>query len=312
MYYQVNKPTHGSQEWLKIRWKTDDGLARISASVASVVHGENPYTTPADLAIELMADEPPTPKETTPDMERGNRLEPVLIEWWASMNGEDVGTPEVMFCYDVDGVRLIATLDGILEDGTPVEVKTTRKRWNGQLPPNWYWQGVQQAICANSDKIEWIIFDQELTLHHHVQKVTSDEKGTHIAACRAFLQAIDSGMLPEIAEVDIKVAAAIHPESNGATVELPTDIASDLITRLDRVRTLKKQAEAEEARLKGEVGLLLGNAEVGTLAGQVAVTWRSISRDSFDMTSFEKAHPALVKQYRKKQSYRIMKIHNER
>ena len=61
MRYQITKPEHGSEHWLAVRWCDEDGMARISASVAGAVHGENKYTSAADLAMELLSDTPPTP-----------------------------------------------------------------------------------------------------------------------------------------------------------------------------------------------------------------------------------------------------------
>ena len=134
--YTVSKPTHGSEEWLKVRWKDEQGRARISASVASSIHGANKYTSLADLCTELLAKEPPKPKEINAAMDRGNRLEPVILEWFAELEGITVTTPDVMyaFCTEDGAVRLIATLDGMTEDGTPVEVKTTTRKWDGKLP----------------------------------------------------------------------------------------------------------------------------------------------------------------------------------
>jgi hypothetical protein len=43
-HYKINKPTHGTEEWLAVRWRNEYGDARISASVAAAVHDEHPYT----------------------------------------------------------------------------------------------------------------------------------------------------------------------------------------------------------------------------------------------------------------------------
>ena len=47
----IPKPTHGSQDWLNLRWANEKGEKRITASVAAAIHGEHKYTTPADLAV---------------------------------------------------------------------------------------------------------------------------------------------------------------------------------------------------------------------------------------------------------------------
>ena len=57
MRYTINKPQHGSKEWLEVRWRDHNGLSRIAASSAAAVHGEHEYMTAGDLATELLAEE---------------------------------------------------------------------------------------------------------------------------------------------------------------------------------------------------------------------------------------------------------------
>jgi hypothetical protein len=97
MRYQITKPEHGSEKWLAVRWADENGLTRISASVASAIHNENKYTSAADLAMELLADTPPTPQPTNSAMDRGNYMEPVLIKWTADVEGINLITPDVMY-----------------------------------------------------------------------------------------------------------------------------------------------------------------------------------------------------------------------
>ena len=172
----INKPPHGSQEWLNVRWRNENNQARISASVAAVVHGEHKYKSIADLAMELLNDNPPTPTETNEAMERGNRLEPTLVAWVGDLLKVKVETPNVMYAYETPGIRLIATLDGITPDNIPIEVKTTRKIWTGVLNREWYWQGVHQAICVGSDSVEWGILDGNLEFHRYTQIISSEDR----------------------------------------------------------------------------------------------------------------------------------------
>ena len=303
----VPKPEHGSQEWLTIRWADEEGNRRISASAAAAVYAEHPYISAADLYTELAANHPPVPLESTADMDRGNRLEPVLIQWAADRDGIDLATPDVMYVH-VDGdARLIATLDAISPDGIPYEVKTTRKRWTGELPRHWYWQGVHQAICANADRIEWAIFDSDLILHRHSQYVSSDEKQMHVNACAAFLRDVMNGNVPDSVKFDYKHVKGLHPKSEARSVVFsPEDI--QLIDHLYDIRSEMNRLEREEERIRGMIGQLLGDADtVVTEDGHVALTWRSVERKSFDKDSFREKHPALYEQFMKTGSYRVMK-----
>jgi hypothetical protein len=50
-------------------------------------------------------------------MERGNRLEPFVLQWAVDKTGIAYITPEEMFIAETpEGARMIATLDGLYEE----------------------------------------------------------------------------------------------------------------------------------------------------------------------------------------------------
>jgi hypothetical protein len=305
--YTIPKPPHGSQEWLNARWQNDDGQARITASVAAVVHNEHRFTTPADLAVELLAKTPPVPKEQNDAMRRGTILEGPLMLWASEILNVTITEPQELFCYEEEGVRLMATLDGKDLSGKIYELKTYNKRWNGQLPPYWKWQGVQQAICADANEIIWIVFDSDLQLQFHTQTVTSDERQQHIDAVRKFLGFIDMGMMPEGADPTYDNASALYPEGYENTVVLGHEVYNTL-ERLSIAKEQIKSAEAVRDQLQGELGMLLGDAEYGSIDGVQVISWKNSSRTSFDAKQFEKEHPALHAKFKKTSTFRTMRI----
>jgi predicted phage-related endonuclease len=305
--YTVEKPEHGSQEWLTARWKDEEGFSRITASVASAVHGQNPYMTTADLAIELLSETPPAPKKANAAMERGNRFEPTLLKWYADMEGVEVLSPEILYAFNTDdnSVRLLATLDGITPDGIPVEIKTSNKMWTGQLSNMWYWQGIHQAICADSDRVEWGILDSSLEFHRYTQIVTSDEKQNHIQACREFLGYIDQGVVPPNAQMSYENASALNPASS-ATKELPQSF-NEVLEQLETARKMKAEATSMEEEAKTAIAMALEGCEVGSINGDKVVTWKVSKKSSFDTTRFQSEHPALAEKFIKQTEYRTIR-----
>lgn len=304
---RVNKPEHGSTEWLRLRWRDDNGLARVSASVAACVHGEHEFQSAADFAVELMAEDVQV-SETTQAMERGNRLEPVIIEWASSLLDKQLRTPDQMYVYNEPGVRLIATLDAIDDDENVYEVKTKRGRWDGTLPRYWYWQGVQQAICADVDYITWVIFDSDLEIHFHRQDVSSDEKQFHITQVREFLGSIDMGDIPEIATMSYENVVKLW--KNGEMPENSADLNADvvpLIMHLEDVKAEKLKLNATEDAIKTEIALMLNGAEYGRYNGDLVVTWKKQKRTSFDLKRFQAEHPALADKFQKTTETRVMR-----
>jgi hypothetical protein len=305
--YTIPKPTHGSQDWLNLRWANEKGEKRITASVAAAIHGEHKYTTPADLAVELLAATPPVPKEQNDAMRRGTILEGPLMGWAGEILNETITEPAELYCFEDSGVRLMSTMDGRSLNGKFYELKTYNKRWTGQLSRTWYWQGVQQAICTGSNEINWIIFDSDLQLQFHTQTVTSDEKQIHIEAARKFLGFIDMGMMPDVADPTYDNAASLYPEGYGNTVVLGHEVYASL-ERLAQAREQKKQAESVEELIKGELAMLLQDAEYGAIDGTQVVSWKNSKRTSFDTKKFEAEHPALAEKFKKTSTFRTMRI----
>jgi len=305
MHYTINKPEHGSQEWLRVRWENKDGKKLISASVAAAVHNEHPYTSSAELAAELLADNPPAPLPPTKDMERGNRMEPMLVQW-ISETEVPLQTPDIMYGYERGNCRLIATLDAIDPEGKPYEVKSTRKRWTGELPDHWYWQGVQQAMCTGHDQVEWIIFDGDLDMHRYTQVVTSDEKQAHESAVAQFLESIDAGMMPEGAVASYEMVNKMYPQSTPSRVEIG-DEGMDAVMQLIDLKDAIKELEKQENELQAQIGEMLKDCEVGTFNGAEIVSWKTYSRETVDTKALTEAHPALVAKFKKRSQYRTMK-----
>jgi predicted phage-related endonuclease len=303
----INKPPHGSSEWLAVRWRDENNLARISASVAAAVHGSHPYTSGADLAVELLSDTPPTPQSENRAMMRGNTLEVPIRDWASRLLDKWLGAPAVMYVYEEEGVRLIATLDAVSEDKEVFEIKTMRGRWNGKLSDHWYWQGVQQAICANVDKITWVIFDSDLDIQFHEQVVTSDEKRMHIEACRQFLAAIDMGMVPDTASMNYTNVNDLFPRGNGTIKELDEEHAV-LLYNYGKLQGSIAELEKICEEIKTKLCMAMGDADYGHVDGDLACTWKTATRTTFDSKKFELEHPALAAKFKKQTTYRTFRV----
>jgi len=312
MLTQINKPEHGSQAWLDVRWKNDNGEARVAASAAAAIHGQHPFITVTDLAVELLSDTPPQPKEANSAMLRGTTLEAPIREWAAKLLGHPLSEPDILYCYDEPGVRLIATIDSMSADGRVFEQKTTNKIWRGELPDYWYWQGVQQAVCTGVNEITWVVFDSTLDLHFHIQAVSSDEKRAHIEACRQFLASIDMGIMPDDAVLEYRHVQEIHSNAEPSKeIELPMSALATLEHYL-AVKEQREQAEKTEDLLKAELCNVMGDAEYGLIQDQLVCSWKSSTRESFDSKAFKAAHPALFEKFKKTATVRTFRVAKEK
>jgi len=302
----IHKPPHGSAEWLAVRWQTETGEKRLAASECAAIYGLHPYKTISDLTADLLAPNPPQPQAPTQAMERGNRLEEPIRQWASDMYGMRIEVPGLLYLFDQEAVHLIATLDGRSEDLAIHEFKTTTHEWTGSLPPHWFYQGVQQAICANENQVHWWIFDKTQTLHHYIQEIDWEMKRNHIEAAKEFLIAINRGERPEGVQFGYDHMNKIFPEAHDETVELG-DTAIELLDLLDKAKTHKNHWEQEEDRVKALLAEMLGGASIGTVDGNTVITWKQQTRTTVDTKGLALAHPDLVRRFEKNSTYRVLR-----
>jgi len=314
----IRKPKHGSMEWLRVRHRNEDGYPVISASDAAAVHGEHRFKTMHQLFAEKLATDPAV-SETNEAMERGNRLEPTIRQWAADKLDTRLCEPEFMYAVESGICQMIATLDAVDEwsydnnnawPSLVVEIKTYNREWDGVLPRYWYWQGVQQAICAKVNSITWAVFDSTLSLNLYVQEITEDEKLRHIDAVHKFCWWLSIGEPDPEWPVSYNDVSVLYPQATDRSVDLTAN--AHLFTELADIQFQIKELETIEAELKGKIGTLLGDAEIGTVNGSTAVTWKNQSRSSFDSKGFAKDHPELAAKYTKSSTFRVLRAKGDK
>lgn len=310
--YRIPKATHGSQEWLNQRYTDKDGYRQISASAAAAIYGVHPFVKADQYSAELLSGIAPTPIPPNAAMETGNRLEDTIIQWAGDRLGVKFETPEEMFCYNhVDGARLISTLDGWNEETRHIlEVKTTSREYSGTLPDYWRIQGVQQAICANANRVTWAIFDNTLRLTLVEQNITDEEIFEHIKASAIWLNSIEMGMTPPGVVYSYETISTRYQNTTSAPTELHESVA-ELIAQLKHVKSELSSYKAMEDKLKAELCDLIGPFESATINGTVVATWKGYKRDWFDAKKFQAENPDTYNKYVKTTTSRTLRLKGE-
>lgn len=315
--YRIPKAPHGSQEWLNQRYADENGYRRISASAAAAIYGLHPFVKQDTYAAELLSGIAPTPIAPNAAMETGNRLEDTIIKWAGDRMGIEFFTPDELFCYDnVDGARLISTLDGWNEDLKHIlEVKTTSREYSGTLPDYWRIQGIQQAICSGANRVTWAIFDNTLRLTLVEQDLSEEEMQAHLDASARWLEAIEEGRSPDGVVYSYETISTRYQQTQGESVELTTKTDSffirDLIARLRHVKSELSSYKKLEDELKAELCELIGPYEAATIEGETVATWKGYKRDWFDAKRFQAENPDLYSQYIKTSTTRTLRLKGE-
>jgi predicted phage-related endonuclease len=313
--YRIAKPTHGGQDWLNIRFRDEQGNKRVSASAVAAIYGLHPFVKRDQYAAELLGDVAPTPIPPNAAMERGNRLEDPIMNWAADRLGVPYVTPNEMFvCDSTNGARMVATLDGFYEDGDVrqvLEIKTTTRQWEGNLPDYWRIQGIQQAICADVEEVMWAVFDPSMNMHMYLQKVTPAEQAEHISAVEVWLNNIELGMVPPGVKWSYETIQARYQRPVNRIQELSSD-TRELFDRLRHVRNELASYKEMEDQLKAEICELIGDADSAVIDGTTVATWKPQSRSSFDAKAFKEAYPELAAQFTKTTNTRMFLLKGER
>lgn len=296
----ILKPAHGSVEWLRVRQRDAAGRVRFGASESPVLMGVSKWSNLVDLAIDKWT-EATEPNEPNAAMERGNVLEPALVDYAATLLGCAVTTPAVMYTAG----RLIATLDGITEAEHPdepvtiVEAKTTTFHSNDDpLPAEYFWQGIAQLACVpEADRVLFVCLDKRMRLGHWVLLRDEEAIAELVAQADSVGRKLDARELPtDIAPTEAQVRS-LFPQSDG-TVELP--VAAAAVLDLYRAaRATREEAEAIEQTARDQLVAMLGGAEVGTFAGERVLSFKTRKGSMrVDMKALELAQPELVAEFR--------------
>lgn len=283
----VTKPADRA-DWLAARHPF------FNASDAGCLYGVHPHRNLADVAVDKLRPEPADGGQTE-TMERGERLEPVLLGWFGDKHGCKVTTPEVLFIEQ----RLMATLDGeiIGNDLEWIEAKTTSQTWSAP-PDHVYWQVVAQA-AASGRRSCWVVWiDADMRFKQHRVVPAPEHVEDVLKRSSAFMDFIDLGMTPEGVEMTAAHLARLYPEPTLGTY---ADLDEDgllTVTAWEQARRARLAAEKIEEQAKDAVARLIGDAEAARFDGRLIATWRANkASDKPDWKALAADHPDLVAAY---------------
>lgn len=308
-------PGEDRAEWLD--WRRQG----IGASDVAGILGISPWSSPWKVwadKLGLLPDEDPTDA-----MEAGRWLELAIAPWFADRTGLTVGAHQLRL-ESREWPTARATLDGLVFDGegwhsvtpdTPavevalggLEVKHEAfgRKWEA-IPDHYQAQAQWQMYVAGLDRV-WFAVLRGRRLDVHELARDSIDIDYMVGRVREWWERhVVTGTPPPVdaspATRDALVAA--YPQQDpGATV--PID--RDLFERWKAAKAASKAADDESLRLGNEVRAALGDAEAGSIDGQIVVTWKAETRTSFDRDRFRETHPRIARRFESEASTRVLR-----
>lgn len=307
----IEKPPHGSLDWLLKRHRDPDGNVVFGASEAPALMNQSPYMSRPQLFAAKL-NEPQVGKETAA-FRRGNLLEPVLVEEAGVVLGIPLKTPPFMY----HNGRWIISLDGVDDSFVPnvvVEAKTTtryRIRDAEDLPQEWLWQGWAQRLVTGAE-VYFSVLDNEQNISVIPLPENADAVQRLADEAEAFGQAIQTNMPPEDFDRDVIDADTVASiwRATPTSVEIP-ETEMRWLQEIVHAKELIAEGEALKKLAEDHLANLLKNNEIGTFNGTKVLSWKEqAGRTSLDTKALKEAHPDIAAQFeRQGKSFRVMRTH---
>lgn len=223
----------------------------LGASEAAAALGLSPHESPRGLYLRKIGEMPEADESEV--MLWGNLLEPVIADEFARRTGIKVTDRQVCLRGEFAGAPLGATLDGLLEDGRPLEIKTV-SAWSGreigdegtdELPEHWLIQAHQQMHLADADSVVFAILigGQKLL----IRPVERNEQliAAVLPKLGTFWQCVARRTPPpELHRGDREIMHLVYPGCSGEI-----DLTADDQAAVDRYQELGREIrDAEEIR----------------------------------------------------------------
>lgn len=250
----------------------------IGASDIAAVLGISPFATPLELYLDKIGETPD--KEDEPQMRRGRRLEPLVLDFYAEETGRAVTRQQECVVGAEPWMR--ATLDGFDAAAVaPVEAKTVNAfaaqdfgdAWTDEVPLNYaaqvHWQmmltdagtGYLAALIGSDD---FRIF--ELKRDRDLEKML-------VARAREFWQRVQDRRPPD--PVTLEDVGLLYRRDKGLTIEATPEIAA-IVGDLKALKAEIKQREARADHLAMQIKAAMGDAAILLGAnGKPLATWKN-------------------------------------
>lgn len=295
------------EEWLTARRQG------IGGSDIAAIAGVNPWETALSVYLRKTGELPE--KEETEAMYWGRVLEDLIAQEYARRHPEVrvrrinavLQHPEVPY--------FLGNIDReIRRKGDPpaiLECKTTSAwqggRWRDDVPDHvmcqvqWYLgiTGYPTAVVAV------LIGGNE----YREFEITRDDEiigYLHEIGKRFWEEHVIPRVPPAPEATDLETVEAMHPTSNGETIDLPPD-ALTILAEYDAAKEAEKAARQRREGAEAKLKALLGDYEAG-YAGDRLVSWKTIVSQRLDTKRLKTERPDIYGKYVQESSYRRFEV----
>ena len=278
------------EEWLEERRKT------IGGSDAAAILGLNEWHSAYSIWAEKTGKLIPEDISDKESVRLGNDLEQYVAERFAEATGKKVRR-ENHIIYNSDYPFAHANPDRmIVGENAGLECKTTTsyeiasQLAAGDIPKQWYCQCVHYMMVTGAKR--WYLAALVFGRGFYWQEIVRDDAEIEAlaAAERDFFRLVESGEPPAIdgSQSTAEAVDGIYTVSDpGVSADLtPVSVAVDMYLEATRQIASYEQIKRENETVIKDY---MQSAERGTV-GDVKVSWKSLTRKTFDRAAYEADH----------------------
>lgn len=272
----------------------------IGGSDAAAACGLSKWKTPFRLWQEKLGQ---VESLSTPAMEWGTRLEPIVRQAYCDSTGYEVLTPENIVTCSVFPFML-ANLDGIVLSERLCEFKTARtaEGWgepgSGEIPVEYQFQCQHYMSVMEYQYCDVAVLIGGSDFRIYTLESDAEFQSLMIEQEERFWRLVQTETPPE--PVSLEDVKARWPQSFAGNVAATGEIAA----AVDALRLLKEKQAVIDAQYEQQlmrVQAFMASAECLTnSAGEPLATWKSSKASSrLDAKALQAAHPDIYKQFLK-------------
>jgi len=281
------------EQWLQ------DRMTGIGGSDAAAVLGLSKYKTPLQVYQEKRGEIGGIPDNEP--MLWGRVLEPVIRQQYAERTGRTVRLPEGIIRHQTHPFML-ATVDGITDDGRLVEVKTARTAQDWGEPgtdevPQAYLIQVQHYLEVTAlpvADVAVLIGGSDFRMY----EIEADRElqGMIIDGEADFWRRVEQGIPPDpVSFADVQAMFGKFSKEGAVEADAAT---AEAIANIKRIKEMVKALEEEEETTKAVIMKALGENDTLIQKGKVLATWKAqAGAKRFDSKTFQTHHPDLYAQF---------------
>ncbi len=300
-------PYQTRDEWLKLRREGIGG-----SDVAAVV-GLSPWNTPFGVWADKTGalDE----SDESEPMLWGRLLEDDVLDEWGRRSGLDTIHRGGLFRH-VAEPWMMCTVDGLAvpRGGTEladveavVEVKLDSSRgWPDGPPAHYVCQVQWQMAVLGVATAHVVVLHQGRRLDVHTVDADPEDQTALIDAARAFWRDhVEAGVAPPVSADDNRLLADVWADVDADEVAVDGELVAELADVRARLDELSRRRDWLEAQIKDA----LREAQVGTVDGVRAVSWKQQTRRIVDTRRLKAERPDVADEYVVERSTRVFRLH---